>query len=127
LRETTARFCNFYNRKNQKMEGLVKDFWPPHRHLYRASEEDVRLQTGPFSARMSLGALSFCNIPHRDGKSVSGIQTHSAASRIIGKFQLLKYLNHPNLCEYVEVVKGRHGEQGVVRWSYQPDNTNVVH
>ena len=39
----------------------------------------------------------------------SGHLAVSAPSQIMGRFQLLKTLRHENLCEYVEIHRGKHG------------------
>lgn len=30
-------------------------------------------------------------------------------NHIVGRFQSLKDLSHPNLCKYIDIVKGKHG------------------
>lgn len=44
----------------------------------------------------------------------SGHLAISGPSQIIGRFQFLKTLSHPNLCEYVEIHRGKHGEDQFV-------------
>ena len=39
----------------------------------------------------------------------SGHLAVSAPSQIMGRFQVLKTLCHENLCEYVEIHRGKHG------------------
>ncbi|KAI8087528.1 hypothetical protein BDF21DRAFT_231218 [Thamnidium elegans] len=41
----------------------------------------------------------------------SGHLALSAPSQIMGQFQFLKALIHPNLCEYVEIHRGKHGKK----------------
>ncbi|KAI8988298.1 hypothetical protein BDF20DRAFT_318466 [Mycotypha africana] len=40
--------------------------------------------------------------------AVSGHLALSAPSQIVGQFQFLKTLSHPNLCQYVEIHRGKH-------------------
>ncbi|KAI8636789.1 rab-GTPase-TBC domain-containing protein [Parasitella parasitica] len=46
--------------------------------------------------------------------AVSGHLALSAPSQIMGQFQFLKTLSHPNLCEYVEIHRGKHDRLFVV-------------
>ncbi|KAK4514821.1 Rhomboid domain-containing protein [Mucor velutinosus] len=46
--------------------------------------------------------------------ALSGHLALSAPSQIMGQFQFLKTLAHPNLCEYVEIHRGKHDRLFVV-------------
>ncbi|KAG0270412.1 hypothetical protein DFQ27_007564 [Actinomortierella ambigua] len=58
-----------------------------------------------------LGAISFC-ARTREGDDLSGEPPSTAY--IIGQFQYLKSLSHPQLCEYIEISKGKRDRLFVV-------------
>ncbi|CAG8554240.1 18674_t:CDS:10 [Acaulospora morrowiae] len=58
-----------------------------------------------------LGVSSFSAI---SGVEDRDIKPATATTDIFGRFQSLKTLLHPNLCEYVEIVKGKHDRLFVV-------------
>ncbi|RIA85387.1 hypothetical protein C1645_781994 [Glomus cerebriforme] len=63
-------------------------------------QQDVHLGVNSFSA--------VAGIEDRD------VVPATATTEIFGRFQALKTLLHPNLCEYVEIVKGKHDRLFVV-------------
>src|SRR3954451_5607879 len=68
----------------------------------------------PVSKNPLLGASHFVVTSRPTENPKNGVKTQSAGSDIIGRFQFLKTLSHPNLCEYVEAVKGDHDRIFVV-------------
>ncbi|RHZ85022.1 hypothetical protein Glove_73g35 [Diversispora epigaea] len=68
--------------------------------LNASSQHDVHLSVCSFSA--------VAGVEDRD------IVPATATTEIFGNFQSLKTISHPNLCEYVEIVKGKHDRLFVV-------------
>ncbi|KAG0369896.1 rab-GTPase-TBC domain-containing protein [Gamsiella multidivaricata] len=62
-----------------------------------------------------LAAISFCASDHTDDE-FHGVPP--AASYIFGKCQFLKGLSHLNLCEYLDVIKGKRDRMFVVQEHY---------
>ncbi|KAI9017945.1 rab-GTPase-TBC domain-containing protein [Phycomyces nitens] len=66
----------------------------------------------------SIPKLASCNFVasarSSEALAQSGHLAISAPSQIIGRFQFLKTLTHPNLCEYVDIHRGNHDRLFVV-------------
>ncbi|CAB4432754.1 unnamed protein product [Rhizophagus irregularis] len=65
------------------------------KEINESFQQDVHLGVNSFSA--------VAGVEDRD------VVPATATTEIFGRFQALKTLLHPNLCEYVEIVKGKHG------------------
>ena len=59
----------------------------------------------------SIGITTFFASAHpTDTCGTNGLPLTPNSVRILGKFQKLKALEHPNICQYIDVVRGKHGE-----------------
>ncbi|KXS11646.1 hypothetical protein M427DRAFT_147685 [Gonapodya prolifera JEL478] len=65
-----------------------------------------------------LGVLTFSFKQDESDSPKGHSSSSSATSIIIGRAQLLKDLSHPNLCQYVEILKGRRDQIYVVSEHY---------
>ncbi|CAB4391474.1 unnamed protein product [Rhizophagus irregularis] len=70
------------------------------KEINESFQQDVHLGVNSFSA--------VAGVEDRD------VVPATATTEIFGRFQALKTLLHPNLCEYVEIVKGKHDRLFVV-------------
>lgn len=74
-----------------------------------ASRADLKVHRGRPTPK-----LASCNFVasarSTEALAQSGHLALSASSQIVGRFQHLKTLHHPNLCEYVEITQGKHGK-----------------
>ncbi|CAG0894602.1 unnamed protein product [Darwinula stevensoni] len=58
-----------------------------------------------------LGATTFFAASHPpDGCGSNGLPLTPNSIVILGKFQALRTLSHPNIVSYVDIVRGKHGE-----------------
>ncbi|KAF9191390.1 hypothetical protein BGZ51_007393 [Haplosporangium sp. Z 767] len=79
------------------------------------------LHRHPSTRNAGLAAISFCANDNVDDE-LHGIPL--ATSHIFGQGQFLKSLSHPNLCEYLDVIKGRRDRVFVVQEHY---NNSLEH
>ncbi|CAI2169637.1 3137_t:CDS:10 [Funneliformis geosporum] len=63
-----------------------------------------------FQSDVHLGVSSFSAVAGLEDRDVLA----TATTEIFGRFQALKTLLHPNICEYVEIVKGKHDRLFVI-------------
>ncbi|KAG0232292.1 hypothetical protein BGW42_008258 [Actinomortierella wolfii] len=82
----------------------------------------AELHRHPSTRGAGLGAISFCAKTLHDDE-LSGEPPSTAY--IIGQFQYLKSLSHPNLCEYIEISKGKRDRLFVVSEHYN-NNLQLV-
>ncbi|CAG8805157.1 1984_t:CDS:2, partial [Racocetra persica] len=73
-----------------------------------ATDKDLNAGT---SQDVHLGVSSFSAIACVEDRDVT---LATATTEIFGRFQFLKMLLHPNICEYVEIVKGKHDRLFVI-------------
>ena len=71
------------------------------RDVSAIGDRDLYLGVKTFFAKTRMAAS--CDADAADG----GSMPRRPAAAIIGRFQRLKYLHHPNLCEYIDIVRGR--------------------
>ncbi|KAG1172408.1 hypothetical protein G6F70_006425 [Rhizopus microsporus] len=82
-----------------------------------ASSKDLKLHENRDNAK--LASVNFvASSQVSEALAQSGHLALSAPSQIIGQFQYLKTLNHDNLCEYVEIHRGKHDRLFVVSEYY---------
>lgn len=57
-----------------------------------------------------LGAFTFfaSALPH-DVCGSNGLPLTPNSIKILGRFQILKTITHPRLCQYVDISRGKHG------------------
>ena len=57
-----------------------------------------------------LGAFTFfaSALPH-DVCGSNGLPLTPNSIKILGRFQILKTVTHPRLCQYVDISRGKHG------------------
>ena len=61
-------------------------------------------------SRSEIGISTFLASVHpADTCGTNGLPLTPNSIVIYGKFQKLKTLHHPNLCEYLDIVRGKHG------------------
>ncbi|RUS28839.1 hypothetical protein BC938DRAFT_481388, partial [Jimgerdemannia flammicorona] len=82
--------------------------------LFAAAKDLTPPSTNHFSPCLSSSNFVASTHSIDTTRSTAHGQVVSATTQIIGRFQLLKTLAHPNLCEYVEIVKGKHDRIFVV-------------
>jgi TBC domain-containing protein kinase-like protein len=58
-----------------------------------------------------MGAFTFfaSALPH-DVCGSNGLPLTPNSIKILGRFQILKTVTHPRLCQYVDISRGKHGE-----------------
>ena len=57
-----------------------------------------------------LGAYTFCAASYsNDQCGANGLPLTPNSIRILGRFQKLKKLEHSRLCQYLDLVRGKHG------------------
>lgn len=58
-----------------------------------------------------MGASTFfaSALPH-DVCGSNGLPLTPNSIKILGRFQILKTMTHPRLCQYVDITRGKHGE-----------------
>jgi len=56
------------------------------------------------------GVTFFASSQRQDACGSNGLPLTPNSIRILGRSRYLKSLVHPNLAEYVEVIRGKHGE-----------------
>lgn len=58
-----------------------------------------------------IGAFTFfaSALPH-DVCGSNGLPLTPNSIKILGRFQILKTITHPRLCQYVDISRGKHGE-----------------
>ena len=58
-----------------------------------------------------LGAQTFCASTHQlDECGANGLPLTPSSIKILGRFQFLKTIIHPNLCVYVHIQRAKHGK-----------------
>lgn len=58
-----------------------------------------------------LGVSTFLAAPLPANKyGINGLPLTPNSIKILGRFQLLKSISHPYLCQYVDLVRGKHGK-----------------
>ena len=61
-------------------------------------------------SKSEIGISTFLASVHpADTCGTNGLPLTPNSIVIYGKFQRLKTLHHPNLCEYLDIVRGKHG------------------
>ena len=69
---------------------------------------------------IDLGLLTFLASTHpTDTCGHNGLPVTPNSIRIMGRFQELKILSHPHLCQYVDVVRGKHERLVIVSEHYE--------
>ena len=64
----------------------------------------------PVLGKAELGAMTFCAASHPNDKcGANGLPLTPNSIKILGRFQKLKTLEHPKLCKYVDLARGKHG------------------
>ena len=58
---------------------------------------------------LKLGIKAFFAQPSRPPPGRGSLKYLSPASHIIGNFQRLKVLAHPNICSYTDIIPSKHG------------------
>lgn len=59
----------------------------------------------------SFGAYSFCGSSYPNDKcGANGLPLTPNSIKILGRFQKLKVLSHPNVCHYVDLIREKHGK-----------------
>ncbi len=71
------------------------------------------------SAELGATTFSASSLPN-DKCGANGLPLTPSSIQILGKFQLLKALDHPHLCRYVDLVRGKHGEKTKLLWKRCP-------
>eukprot|EP00112_Aurelia_sp_Birch-Aquarium-sp1_P003543 Seg1397.1 transcript_id=Seg1397.1/GoldUCD/mRNA.D3Y31 product="TBC domain-containing protein kinase-like protein" protein_id=Seg1397.1/GoldUCD/D3Y31 len=67
----------------------------------------------------AIGITTFFASAHpTDTCGTNGLPLTPNSVRILGKFQKLKALEHPNICQYIDVVRGKHERLVVVAEHY---------
>uniref|UniRef100_A0ABI7ZLR8 TBC1 domain containing kinase n=1 Tax=Felis catus TaxID=9685 RepID=A0ABI7ZLR8_FELCA len=58
-----------------------------------------------------MGAFTFfaSALPH-DVCGSNGLPLTPNSIKILGRFQILKTITHPRLCQYVDISRGKHGD-----------------
>ena len=58
-----------------------------------------------------MGAFTFfaSALPH-DVCGSNGLPLTPNSIKILGRFQILKTITHPRLCQYVDISRGKHGK-----------------
>lgn len=60
--------------------------------------------------QMQLGAMTFFARPHKGETCGSnGLPLTPNSITIYGRSQILKTILHPNLCQYLDIIRGKHG------------------
>ncbi|ORE03283.1 hypothetical protein BCV72DRAFT_34051 [Rhizopus microsporus var. microsporus] len=96
-----------------------------------ASSKDLKLHENRENAK--LASVNFvASSQVSEALAQSGHLALSAPSQIIGQFQYLKTLTHDNLCEYVEIHRGKHDyllSQNIMTTLFkrQEDLTQIIH
>lgn len=65
--------------------------------------EDRRLGNGQF------GVVFFTSSQRHDTCGTNGLPLTPNSIRILGKAQYLKSLSHPDLVQYIDIIRGKHG------------------
>lgn len=61
--------------------------------------------------KAQFGVSTFFAASHSNDKcGANGLPLTPNSIKIVGRFQLLKTLDHPHICKYLDCVRGRHGE-----------------
>lgn len=67
----------------------------------------------------NLAAITFFAKSHPgDVCGSNGLPLTPNSIAIFGKSQLLKTIDHPNLCEYLDIIRGKHGNPCVKSTSH---------
>jgi hypothetical protein len=65
--------------------------------------------------KAGLGVSTFCAANHPvESCNSNGLPLTKNSVRILGKFQSLSQLEHPNLCAYVEICRIQHGNHVII-------------
>ena len=60
--------------------------------------------------RAHIGITTFFASAHpTDTCGTNGLPLTPNSVRVLGKFQKLKILKHSNICQYIDVIRGKHG------------------
>lgn len=60
---------------------------------------------------LQFGGLTFFARPHEsDTCGTNGLPLTPNSITIYGKAQMLKAIDHPNLCRYLDVIRSKHGK-----------------
>ena len=77
--------------------------------------------------KKQLGLLSFVARVHANDKcGNNGLPLTPNSIRSFGRFQYLKYLNHKNLCRYVDIQRGSHDRLNVISEAYSLKLTDLM-
>ncbi|XP_033118015.1 TBC domain-containing protein kinase-like protein [Anneissia japonica] len=69
-----------------------------------------------------LGVSTFCAASHgHDQCGSDGLPLTPNSIKIFGRFQYLKTISHPRLCQYIEIIRGKH-ERLMLVTEYYKDN-----
>ncbi|XP_071951591.1 TBC domain-containing protein kinase-like protein isoform X2 [Antedon mediterranea] len=75
----------------------------------------------------SLGVSTFCAASHaHDQCGSDGLPLTPNSIKIYGRFQYLKTIIHPRLCQYIEVIRGKH-ERLMIVTEYYEDNVQETY
>ena len=68
-------------------------------------------QKMPALGEACLGALTFCASTYPNDKcGPNGLPLTPNSIKLLGRFQMLRSIEHPHLCTYLGLVRGKHGE-----------------
>ncbi|CAG8617058.1 3661_t:CDS:10 [Paraglomus brasilianum] len=83
-----------------------------------ATDKDINCKGLP-SRDTQLGVSNFSAVARVEDRDIAPA---TATTEIFGRFQYLKTLYYPNICEYVDIVKGKHDRMFVI---FEYHNCNV--
>ena len=81
----------------------------------------------PPLGKSEIGLFSFCAAVHpTDTCGTNGLPVTPNSIKIFGLFQELKLLSHPHLCQYIDIVRGKHERLVVVAEHYKVNIASMV-
>ena len=61
--------------------------------------------------KAEFGVSTFCAASHQTEKcGANGLPLTPNSIRILGRFQILKTVDHPRLCKYIDLERDKHGK-----------------
>ena len=86
---------------------IILDLESKSKFLFLIERRKIMRKLG----KSQLGAITFSASSFPNDKcGANGLPLTPSSIQILGKFQQMKALDHPHLCRYVELVRGKHGE-----------------
>ena len=89
----------------------IRPNYKPNDQRFKPGVKHYNLTMQPLG-KADLGVSTFYAAAHaHDQCGTDGLPLTPNSIKILGRLQKLKLSSHPRLCQYVDIVRGKHGEE----------------